>query len=67
MIWEHFFGVWTAACGSASFCSFIAVSLEAGKYRTSIEDVFDTRLWLIPGVLALCTAVFGSITTLVAR
>lgn len=67
MSWEHFFGVWTAACGSASFCSFIAVSLEAGKYRTSIEDVFDPRLWLIPGVLTFLTAMFGSVAALVAK
>lgn len=67
MSWEHFFGVWTAACGSAACCSFIAVSLEAGKYRTSIEAVFDPRLWLIPGMLALLTAMFGSVTALAAK
>jgi hypothetical protein len=67
MSWEHFFGVWTAACGSASCCSFIAISLAAGKYRTKFDNTFDPRLWLIPGVLALLTAVFGSVTALTAK
>ena len=67
MSWEHFFGVWTAACGSATFCSFVAVSFAAGTYRTSFGGAFNMRLWLIPGALALLTAIFGSVTALAAR
>lgn len=67
MNWQHFFGVWTASMSIATFSSLYIISVAAGEYRTTAEDTFDRRLWLIPGVLALLAAVFGSVTALIAR
>lgn len=66
MNWQYFFGVWTATCSIATFSSLYIISVAAGEYRTGY-DSFDKRLWLIPGVLALLAAMFGSITALIAR
>lgn len=66
MNWQHFFGVWTASMSIATFSSCYIISVAAGEYRAGYGS-FDKRLWLIPGVLALLTAVFGSVTALAAR
>lgn len=64
MKWQHFFGIWTAVFSITAFFSFFAVGFAASEDHTSCANSFDKRLWLIPSVLILLAACFGSVTAL---